>query len=169
MFELDAQLIDIVERELPLASSDGIDIRTGDARVGVDDLDDSSVDVVVGDAFSSRAVPWHLTTVEFAEEIDRVLADDGVYVLNVIDRGDGRFLESMTRTLSETFEVTGVLGPSASEGRLGNSLLIASRAPITLDSGNLGGGVLADDVAALARRGQLLTDDYAPVDQLIAR
>ncbi|NQY57823.1 MAG: fused MFS/spermidine synthase [Ilumatobacteraceae bacterium] len=169
VFELDAQLIDIVERELPLASSDGIDIRTGDARVGVDDLDDSSVDVVVGDAFSSRAVPWHLTTVEFAEEIDRVLADDGVYVLNVIDRGDGRFLESMTRTLSETFEVTVVLGPSASEGRLGNSLLIASRAPITLDSGNLGGGGLADDVAALARRGQLLTDDYAPVDQLIAR
>ncbi len=168
VFELDGELIDIVERELPLPSTERIDIRAEDARVGLTTLDDGSADVVVGDAFSSRAVPWHLTTAEFADEIDRVLAPDGVYALNVIDRGEGRFVRAIARTLAQRFEVTVILGPNAAEGRLGNSLVVASKGALTVD-GPLDGGVVLDDIDAFIDGAQLLTDDYAPVDQLIAR
>ena len=46
----------------------------------------AAYDVVVGDAFGSLAVPWHLTTTEMVEQVRRVLRPGGVYVLNVIDR-----------------------------------------------------------------------------------
>ena len=46
---------------------------------------DGSADLVVGDAFGGRSVPWHLATVEFAGEIRRVLRPGGVYAVNVID------------------------------------------------------------------------------------
>ncbi|MEO1055977.1 MAG: fused MFS/spermidine synthase [Actinomycetota bacterium] len=168
VFELDGELIDIVERALPLPPTEQIDIRTEDARVGLTALDDGIADIVVGDAFSSRAVPWHLTTAEFADEIDRVLDDDGIYALNVIDRGEGRFVRAIARTLAERFEVTVILGPNAAEGRLGNSLVLASNGAVTID-GPLDGGIEVDDIDAFVDGAQLLTDDYAPVDQLIAR
>ena len=37
-----------------------------------------SYDLVVGDAFAGESVPWHLTTAEVAEEIDRMLRPGGI-------------------------------------------------------------------------------------------
>ena len=48
-------------------------------------LPDDAFDVVMGDAFGSLSVPWHLTTDEFLGEIDRVMRPDGRYVMNLID------------------------------------------------------------------------------------
>ena len=45
-----------------------------------------SADVVVGDAFSGRAVPWHLATAEWTREVRRVLRPGGLYAMNVIDQ-----------------------------------------------------------------------------------
>ena len=54
-------------------------------------------DLVVGDAFSSRSVPWHLTTEEFLAEVRRVLRPDGVYAMNLIDGGTWTFCKPSWR------------------------------------------------------------------------
>ena len=115
------------------------------------DLPADSADVVVGDAFGSRAVPWHLATVEFAGEIDRVLRPGGVYVLNVIDGGDQAFLRAEAATIAAVFpHVSVVLGSSATAGRLGNSVVIASDRPFDPTVVDTENGRLVDDVDAFS-------------------
>ena len=39
-----------------------LQVHIGDGRIGIRDRPDDSADLVVGDAFGSLSVPWHLTT-----------------------------------------------------------------------------------------------------------
>jgi MFS family permease len=66
VLEIDAELVRIAKRELGLAEGKDLQVDVGDARLALDDLDDGSYDVVVGDAFAGESVPWHLTTAEVA-------------------------------------------------------------------------------------------------------
>jgi spermidine synthase len=123
-------------------------------------------------------VPWHLTTREFTEEIRRVLRPGGTYAVNVIDHPPLGFARAQAATLRDVFEHVAVIGPA---GRLagefgGNLVLVASDDPLPLDeieAANRARGdddvVLGDPVAVDAFIGgaQVLTDDRAPVDQLL--
>ncbi len=167
VFEIDAALIDIAEAELGLELTDRLRAEVGDARLAIGDLGDDSYDLVVGDAFGSEAVPWHLTTVEVAAELDRVLRDDGVYAVNLIDGPDGRFAAALLATLAEEFDHVGVIDPSSvvESGDRFNRIVVASDAPlpelvIGADDGQL---MLGDPWGD----GRVLTDNFAPVDQLI--
>ena len=75
VLEIDAELVRIAEEHLGLQRGPGLQVVTGDARTALDDIDDASVDLVVGDAFGGLSVPWHLTTREVIGEIARVLRD----------------------------------------------------------------------------------------------
>ena len=72
-----------------------------------------SYDVVVGDAFSGLAVPWHLTTVEMVRQVKRVLRPGGVYLLNVMDHPPLGFVRAETATLRERFTEVLLLGTAA--------------------------------------------------------
>lgn len=182
VLELDPALVEIAQQQLGLALSDDLTVTTGDARLGLRNEPSASADMVFGDAFGGLSVPWHLTTVEWTEQVERVLRPDGVYVLNVIDYPPFGFARAETATLQKVFKQVAVL---AAPGRVagqsgGNLVLIGSNAPID------GAGIRAADEAAVARgeRGAVLTegdalaafvdgadpltDDFAPVDQLIA-
>jgi len=167
VFEIDSALVEIAEAELGLELTDRLRAEVGDARLAIGDLATDSYDLVVGDAFGSEAVPWHLTTVEVSEELDRVLRDDGVYAVNLIDGPNGRFAAALLATLGETFDYVGVIDPSSvvESGDRFNRIVLASDAPlpaltIGADDGQL---ILGDPWGD----GQLLTDNFAPVDQLI--
>ena len=124
----------------------------GDARLHLGDLEPSSHDVVVGDAFGGAAVPWHLTTAEFLDEVTRVLRPGGVYVLNVIDGGDNDFAEWQAQTLLDRFEHVEVIAPVGGVGEPTNQVFLASDDPIEwfpLD----GDGQWVGDVAAFAANG----------------
>lgn len=58
----------------------------GDARLGVQELPDNSLDVLVVDAFSSDAVPAHLLTKEAIALYLRKLSPNGVVVLHLSNR-----------------------------------------------------------------------------------
>ena len=169
VFEIDEELIDLVvdEFDRDVGPGTGIDVVAGDGRISLADRPDDSADVVVGDAFGSRAVPWHLATIEFVDDIERVLRPDGIYVLNLIDGPAQDFLAAQARTIGEAFDhVEIVLGPSAAEGGLGNSVIVASDDPVNaLDPD---GGRIVDDIDAFVGGARVLTDDFAPVDQLLA-
>jgi len=136
VFEIDAELVEIAERELGLELSDQLQVQVGDARLALGDVPTDSYDLMVGDAFGSEAVPWHLTTVEVVTEIERVLRDDGVYAINLIDGPSGRFVAATLATLAERFEHVGLIVPATvteSGGRF-NQIVLGSNAPLgTLD------------------------------------
>ena len=168
VFEIDNDLVRLVESQLQFDRRDDVAIDIGDGRLGLARLAEDSVDAIVGDAFGSRAVPWHLTTREFLSDVRRVLRPGGLYALNLIDTGAGAFLRAETATLAHVFQhVVVVLGAAAADGRRGNSVLLASDRPIDIARVDPQGGEVVGDVADLIRDATILTDDFAPVDQLL--
>ena len=89
VLEIDSMLVDIGREDLGF--EDEALVVVDDARRSLHLVEPGSLDLVVGDAFSGLSVPWHLTTVEFVEEISARLRPDGVYTVNVIDYDDARF------------------------------------------------------------------------------
>jgi len=134
---------------------------------------------VVGDAFGHLVVPWHLATREMAAEIRRVLRPDGVYVQNVIDYPPLHFIRAELATVRAEFRHVALIAPHAAlAGKRGaNFLIVAGEQPLPLDGIRRRIATLTDDPAAVLSGSELdafvgdalvLTDDYAPVDQLLA-
>ena len=177
VLEIDGELIEVVEKQMGLDRSqpETIDIRVGDARLAFADLGDDTADVIIGDAFGSRSVPFHLATEEFLADVARVLRPHGMYAANIIDAGGQRFVAAEAATLARVFDhVVVVRNEAMTSGLGGNAVIIASDVP--LDSAALAarlrqsgdGGELVSDLSRYVAAADVLTDDFAPVDQLIA-
>jgi spermidine synthase len=132
---------------------------------------DGRTDVVVGDAFGNLAVPWHLATTEWTEEVKRVLKPGGLYALNVIDLGTLELLRAEAATLRETFDhVRLVTFGTDEEAEGGNGVLLASDRPIPGRALYEGEGVTSlseETVESFAGGSEILRDDFAPADQLL--
>jgi len=173
VLEIDPAVRDLARDELGLRTSPALQVRVGDARLGIRHEPDSSRDVIVGDAFGSLSVPWHLTTREFVEEIDRVLRPDGIYVQNAIDYPSFRFVKAQLATLQERFEHVAAIAhaPFDEPEAGGNVVLVASHRPIdrSLLKQRVAahGDVLLDGAALgpFVGSAPVITDDFAPVDQ----
>lgn len=178
VLEIDAVLLDLARAELGLQTSDRLEVLIGDARTAVRKLPDAGVNLVIGDAFGGLAVPWHLTTREFVTDVARVLRPEGLYALNVIDRPPNRFVKAEVATIGTVFTHVGVIAPKEylSDRDGGNFVVIASQSPIDtraiealLTTRNarevllINPAELSDWIAGA----MVLTDDHAPVDQLI--
>ena len=181
VLELDPVVVATARERLGLVESRELRVVAGDARLSIRALPDEGFDLVVGDAFGGLSVPWHLTTREFVAEVDRVLRADGQYTLNLIDGPRLLFVRAEVATLRERFaHVALVASPASLRGESGgNVVLVASHAPIDAtaleaQATTWGDGPATEVVtgAALDRltgSARPLTDDEAPVDQLIAR
>ena len=177
VLEIDGSLEEIGRDRLGL--DDAVEVVVGDARISIMDVAPGGADLVVGDAFSGFSVPWHLTTTEFAEEISTALAADGIYTMNVIDYPPLRFARSAAATLSEVFEHVAVFAPDSylAGERGGNFVLVAANRPLDLASigdaidhrGGTERGLAGPELRAWASAGIVLTDDFAPVDQMLTR
>ncbi|HYP44525.1 MAG TPA: fused MFS/spermidine synthase [Propionibacteriaceae bacterium] len=178
--EIDPGVVRVDVERLQLELGAGIDVRVEDARLGLGRLADDSRDLVVGDAFGGVSVPWHLTTREALTEVDRVLDEDGSYVLNLLDYGPLAFARAEVATLAAVFEHVALAteidtltsGPKAG----GNLVVVASDAPI--DVTGIGARMTArgiqwqvitgPELSRWTGEAPVLSDDYAPVDQLLS-
>jgi spermidine synthase len=178
VLEVDPTLVDVAEDDLGLVPDEQLEIVIGDARVHLRDVETGSTDLVIGDAFGGQAVPWHLTTEEFVEDVQRVLRPGGVYTINLIDRPPLGFARAEVATLRAVFDHVAVIAPPARIAGLegGNFVLVASDEPIARDaiaSRNRDRGdddrVVGDAAGLDAFTGDadVLTDEHAPVDQLL--
>ena len=154
VLEVDGDLVELVRERLGLTTGPDLSVRVGDARVTLRGEPTESADLVVGDAFGGVAVPWHLTTVEFAEDIRRVLRPDGLYLLNVIDYEPRGLVRAEEATLRQVFDNVALVGHPAPGG---NHVFFASDAPLP----ELPAPAL--DLPG----GDVLRDDDAPADQLL--
>ncbi|MEW2381083.1 fused MFS/spermidine synthase [Micromonospora sp. NPDC047707] len=178
VFEIDGGLVTLGEEKLGVRQGPDLRAVVGDARMLVADEPAGSRDLVVGDAFGHLVVPWHLATREMAAEIRRVTRPGGVYVQNVIDYPPMRFIRSEVATVAAEFRHVALIAPPAAlAGEKGsNFLIVASDAPLPLEAvrtrlDRVDPSVTVLDDEALGDfvgDALVLTDDYAPVDQLLA-
>ena len=177
VLELDPMLVRIAENELGLERGPNLRVVTGDARLGVARQPADRWDIVIGDAFGGLAVPWHLTTVEFIDDVRATLRPDGLYMINIIDYPPLRFARAKAATLASAFEHAALVAPPrrvrGAEG--GNFVLVASDAPLDTEAiaeaiADRGGDeevVTGAAYADFTGGAQILVDDHAPVDQLL--
>lgn len=172
VLEVDEKLVTLNREKLALRTSPQLRAVVGDARMTLRDRPDGSADVVVGDAFGSLAVPWHLTTREWIEDVKRVLKPGGLYALNVIDLKPFGLLKAETATLLALFrdvQMVTIPGPDGLPGG-GNAVLLASDRPLPADVGSdaqQGSTYPRSALVQFAGDATELRDDYAPVDQLL--
>jgi predicted membrane-bound spermidine synthase len=179
--ELDPQVTRAAVDHLWLAPDDRIELAYADARVVAQALPQRPLfDVVLSDVFHDIAMPAHLVTTEFHRELRDRLTPGGVYAVNVIDGGrDPRFLYSLVRTLEEDFPAVEVWSDAADLGttRRITYVVLASFTPSDGDALSTTYGTRRDwrrlPREELQRRialagVPLLTDDFAPVDRLLA-
>ncbi|WP_326683411.1 fused MFS/spermidine synthase [Streptomyces microflavus] len=180
--EIDGGVVRIDREQLDLGASTGIDVRVEDGRLGLKRLEADSRDLVVGDAFGGVSVPWHLTTTEALRDVHRALKDDGLYAANLIDHGRLAFARAEVATLARVFEHVAVMGAPVDVGLDpaatpvgGNLVVLASDRPFdapaiqkALDTRETGWRIATGDtVTAWTGDAPVLTDDHAPVDQLL--
>jgi spermidine synthase len=134
VMELDGELARLVREWFDLPRSPRLRIQVGDARARLLTRPAGSADVVVRDAFSGATTPGHLTTVQFVQDVRRVLRDAGVYLANVADRSPLTLVRSEVTALRQVFEHTAVLAETSmlKGRRYANAVLLGSPSPLPL-------------------------------------
>lgn len=146
---------------------------------------DERFDFILIDAYRPPYIPFHLTTIEFFEEVSAHLTDDGVVAINV-GRTDTNFtlVNALSATLAKTFANVYVLDEPGPVSTLANSLVVATKAPVTkeevlnsaeelLSNHPAEFQLFVDQVIGDLRAAHfpdgtpVLTDDRAPIEQIV--
>ena len=134
VLEPNAELTELVRRELPLPRQHRIRVRPVDGLTGVAQLADASADVVVLDAYAEGRVPAELATVEFLADVSRVLRPDWTMLLNVADEPDKAYLRRVYAGLVTVFGQVALIGTHEilKGRRFGNTVAVAARSPLDI-------------------------------------
>ncbi|MHA7282993.1 spermidine synthase [Arthrobacter sp. TMS2-4] len=147
--ELDGRLADLVRTWFDLPRAPLVRIRVGEARAVTESLSEGSRDLVIRDVFAGSVTPAPLTTAEFTRAAKRVLAADGVYLVNCGDSPNLALARREAATIAAEFRHTAIIAdPAMLKGRrYGNVIIAGSDAPLADAPGLarelLGGGVPA--------------------------
>jgi spermidine synthase len=127
--EVDGALVDLVRRALPWPTDPRLRVRVADARATLAASRDAGYDLVVADVFAGARTPAHLTSVEYAAEVARVLRPDGYYLANVADGPPLRHARAQVATVRTVLPRACLVGDAAvlRGRRYGNLVLVASR------------------------------------------
>lgn len=185
VIEIDPEITRIAKTYLGISKDSRIRSFNEDGRWFVMNCKDKeSYDFIFGDAFNDLSIPYHLTTKEFAKQLKDLLKPDGLLLANVIDSfKKGSFMPSYIRTLEEVFGKGNVylLTLSSDYDNLGISthVVVASKGSLNMNDfenfikskGDMISHVMPQEKLQnylSERYSIILTDDYVPVDNLIA-
>lgn len=131
--EADEALAELVRRSF---GTGGFRLRVGDARAELPGLRQGESDLVVADVFESAQQPVHVTTLEWVEQVRRLLRPGGTYVVNVADGKPLAFAKAQVATLLAAFpHVVLLADPSVLRGRrFANLVLAASDVPLPVEA-----------------------------------
>lgn len=136
VIEVDGTLVDFVRRELPWPRDSRLRVRVADARAALGSIRDASYDIVVADVFAGARTPAHLSSVEFAGEVARVLAPDGFYLVNIADGPPLAYARGQVVTVRAVLPRVYLIADSGvlRGRRYGNLVLVAGRADPPVDA-----------------------------------
>ncbi|MFC1966330.1 fused MFS/spermidine synthase [Chloroflexota bacterium] len=183
--EIDPAVTQVAYEELGLSLETSIKTYNQDARLYLIQRKAADrYDIVIGDVFNDHATPYHLTTLEFNKLVKANMAEDGIYLINIVgDYKNGRYMPSFIHTLQQTFGHVYLFntGEIWEEVGISTFVIVTTDRRIDLaeyerfitDSGRKKPiGEPYDEIKLekyLAERDLiLLTDDYAPTDILVA-
>jgi spermidine synthase len=168
-----------------LEKNSPINTFTMDARNYVDKLLEDrrngkpipKYDFIYEDAFNDYSVPYQLVTREFNDKIAEILSDDGAYIMNLIDTHESaRFLGAVINTLQKTFPHVYVTAERNTHPVTRDTfVVVAAKKPIDMTA--LQGDKKIKiwhptesemDHFKKSSRGIVLTDDYIPVENMLA-
>lgn len=185
--EIDPGVTEAAFRAFGLRRDTAINLITMDARDYVNGLLEQKrigreipqYDFIYEDAINDCSVPYQLVTKEFNDKIAQILTGDGTYMVNLIDTlHGGLFIGSFINTLEQTFPYVYVVTERQEDLSRTTFVVIAANRELKLE--NLGMEKSAkgldlwilstSDIKALKEKAGavILTDDYAPVDNLLA-
>jgi tetratricopeptide (TPR) repeat protein/spermidine synthase len=185
--EIDHAVTEAAIQAFGLDRNSSINTITADARNYVDELlnkQRSGEEIprykfIYEDAFNDYSVPFQLVTREFNDKIAKIMTDDGVYMMNIVDILDsGLFLGALVNTLEKTFPYVYVIvdyfaQPSDRETYvvIATKIHFEPESILTKYDKNLKLWYFSEsDKNRLKEksRGIVLTDDYVPVENLLA-
>jgi spermidine synthase len=185
--EIDPEVTRVAQRFLGISKQPRIHTVNMDARWFVmNSKEKGKYDFVFGDAFNDLSVPYHLTTLEFTKQLRSLMKPNGLFLVNLIDSfKKGVFLPSYVRTLEEVFGKGNVhlITYSSNTDNLGISTFVIVASPRKLDMEDFTATIRRQDGDTticfvmpadqlqhylIEHPGFILTDDYVPVDNLIA-
>ncbi len=185
--EIDPEVTRVAKRYLGISENTRIRTFNEDARWYVMNCKEKGrYDFIFGDAFNDLSIPYHLTTKEFAAQLKALLKPDGFLLANVIDSfKKGAFMPSYIRTLEEVFGKGNVhlVTLSSDFDHIGISTCVVVASSQRVDMNDFIKAVKGKDGEEITshampqdrlqqylkeRYSIVLTDDYVPVDNLIA-
>lgn len=187
--EIDPEVVQVAKKYFHLKEDKNLRVHAQDGRLFLTRTS-NRYDLILVDAFYTDSIPFHLTTREFFKAAERRLVPDGVVVINIIGAvtgPGGRITRSIVKTLREVFPQIYVFPTRGNRpttlDAIQNVIVVATKKTQRLDireitrrASSLGRGLFPNsirDVAASYYEGWLaddvpvLTDDYAPTDNLL--
>ncbi|MDI3194043.1 fused MFS/spermidine synthase [Pseudarthrobacter sp. AL07] len=133
--ELDGKLAEYVRGWFDLPKAPLLRLRVGEAREVTETLTPDSRDFIIRDVFAGSLTPRPLTTAEFNDHIQRVLAPGGIYVVNSGDAPDLKNAREDAATIAAAFKYTVIVAdPAMLKGRrYGNMVMAGSDSPLDGD------------------------------------
>jgi spermidine synthase len=175
--ELDPEVVEAGKEYFELDDT-AINVIIGDGRYELSKLEDS-YDLITLDAYKVPYIPWHLTTVDFFQEVKEHLDEEGIFAVNVGRAPNDRSLvEAVTATLQRAFPTVYTIDVPASL----NSILVATAEPTNIENFYANIDQLPQDAHPLLQRSlsaaaenivptvagdTIFTDQRAPVETIV--
>lgn len=184
--EIDPAVTKAAKEAFGLSEKTRIKIYHGDGRNRINELIRSKeegkqipvFDFIYGDAFNDLSIPFQLVSYEFNQRLRCLLSEDGAYMLTLADTMvSGRFLGAVLNTLRKSFPYVEVFLTGETRVREDSRsvfVLVGSFRPLDWpDKPDSGFKSLRLDDARLRllierSQGVVLSDNYAPVENLLA-
>lgn len=101
--DIDPDVVHVAKQYFGFREDEKLKAHVGDGRAFIENTREP-YDVIFLDAFGTRNVPPHLTTIEFMRAVRRAVKPGGVVVGNIWGRGANRLYDDMVRTYQEAFD-----------------------------------------------------------------
>ncbi len=170
--EIDPAIVEVGQRYFKM-DEPNLHIHIGDGRAFLHETT-QRYDLIAVDAYRLPYIPWHLTTVEFFQEVRDHLNTEGVVAINVGHTPeDWRLVSAMAATMEEVFpSVHAIAVPQTF-----NAIVIGSMQPTTWTDFETNAAYLSPALAGIAQQAAenrlvlppaevIFTDDRAPVEAL---
>lgn len=154
-------------------NSNEINTIVGDARLLL--KNDHKYSVIINDTYNNTvSVPWHLTTQNFLEDVDKNLNENGIYIANLISslqEDEAIFLKSYYKTLKSVFPETYAIKtePFTPANNAQNITFISFKNTDSMKIKSLLADYYILNIDNMEMKDTIiLTDNFAPVERMMS-